>query len=344
MQMHLTSDVQIPDGLLAANALLAENSRQGFETYSGTLHQGFEVAISSTSLGISNPLYDGRVRSRYTGKERDSESGLDYFEARYYGSSMGRFMSPDYSDMTFGPDPVPNADITNPQSLNLYAYGQNNPVKNIDPDGHDCINTSNYSTNGTVTITTGSSCASDPGKYGTYVDGTIDQNSITASSKPSGTTFGYNFTSYDGQSGGAGVITQAPAYGPLEGPANLAGAGLIGSQTKMIGAFAGASVVGGVLGAGGLAIAGADLSLTSIGAMTRFQATRAAWLALKGTGAAGLINQFFKTGVIPPGLTPAMMQTYLANAIAYVESGSFPPGGVATQTARIAQLTAALGK
>jgi len=49
------------------------------------------------------------------------ESGHDYFEARYYGSSMGRFMSPDYSDRVFGPDPVPNADITNPQSLNLYA-------------------------------------------------------------------------------------------------------------------------------------------------------------------------------------------------------------------------------
>jgi hypothetical protein len=253
-------------------------------------------------------------------------------------------MSPDYSDMTFGPDPVPNADITNPQSLNLYAYGQNNPVRNVDPDGHDCINTSNYSKDGTVTITTGSSCASDPGKYGTYVDGTIDQNSITASTKASGTTFGYNFTSYDGQSGGGGVITQAPAYGPLEGPANLAGAAMIGSGTKAIGAFAGASVVGGALGAAGLAVAGADISLTSIGAFTRFQAARAAWLALKGTGAAALIGEFFKTGAIPPGLTPQIMQTYLTMAQAYVASGSFPPGGVATQTARIAQLAAALGK
>jgi len=32
---------------------------------------------------------------RYTGKERDTESGLDYFGARYYGSNMGRWMSPD---------------------------------------------------------------------------------------------------------------------------------------------------------------------------------------------------------------------------------------------------------
>ena len=141
---------------------------------------------------------------KFTGKERDTESGNDYFGARYYASSMGRFMSPDDPTGIF-------ADPKNPQSWNLYSYVRNNPLTNIDPDGHDCINTSNYSTNGTVSITTGSSCASDPGKYGTYVNGTIDQNSITADSKASGTTFGYNFTSYDGQSGGAGVITKEPS-------------------------------------------------------------------------------------------------------------------------------------
>ncbi len=127
MQMHLSSDVQIPDGLLATNALLAENSRQGFETYSGTVQQGFEVAISSTSLGISNPLYDGRVRSRCTGKERDAESGLDNFGPRYYGSSMGRFMSPD----DFG------GHLEDPQTLNKYAYVGNNPLSRTDPTGHD---------------------------------------------------------------------------------------------------------------------------------------------------------------------------------------------------------------
>jgi len=37
------------------------------------------------------------IRSRYSGKERDAESGNDYFGARYYASSMGRFMSPDWS-------------------------------------------------------------------------------------------------------------------------------------------------------------------------------------------------------------------------------------------------------
>lgn len=68
----------------------------------------------------------------FTGKERDTESGLDYFGARYYGSNMGRFMSPDPSGLYY-------ADLSNPQSLNLYSYAQNNPLKNIDPTGLDCV-------------------------------------------------------------------------------------------------------------------------------------------------------------------------------------------------------------
>ena len=70
---------------------------------------------------------------KFTGKERDSESGLDDFDARYYSFSMGRFMSPDWSD---SPDPVPYADLTNPQTLNLYGYVKNNPLRNADPTGH----------------------------------------------------------------------------------------------------------------------------------------------------------------------------------------------------------------
>ena len=64
----------------------------------------------------------------FTGKERDTESGLDYFGARYYSSNMGRFSSPDPSGLYF-------ADPTNPQSLNLYSYALNNPLKFIDPSG-----------------------------------------------------------------------------------------------------------------------------------------------------------------------------------------------------------------
>jgi RHS repeat-associated protein len=88
-------------------------------------------------------MYDGSsdlctlrfFASRYTGKERDAESGLDYFGARYYASTMGRWMSPDWADK---PEAVPYSSLGNPQSLNLYGYVLNNPLSNADADGHDC--------------------------------------------------------------------------------------------------------------------------------------------------------------------------------------------------------------
>jgi RHS repeat-associated protein len=68
-----------------------------------------------------------------TGKERDAESGNDYFGARYYASTMGRFLSPDWSAQE---DPVPYAVLDDPQSLNLYSYVRNNPLSRTDPTGH----------------------------------------------------------------------------------------------------------------------------------------------------------------------------------------------------------------
>ncbi|QHN03181.1 RHS repeat-associated core domain-containing protein [Granulicella sp. WH15] len=70
-------------------------------------------------------------QSRFTGKERDAESGLDNFGARYMASSMGRFMSPDPSGLLY-------ADMRNPQSLNLYSYVLNNPLIYTDPTGKTC--------------------------------------------------------------------------------------------------------------------------------------------------------------------------------------------------------------
>jgi RHS repeat-associated protein len=69
-----------------------------------------------------------------TGKERDSESGNDYFGARYYASSMGRFLSPDPL--------LSSARPGNPQTWNRYAYVRNNPLGRIDPSGlYDFKNT-----------------------------------------------------------------------------------------------------------------------------------------------------------------------------------------------------------
>jgi RHS repeat-associated protein len=69
---------------------------------------------------------------KFTAKERDSESGLDNFGARYFGSSLGRFMRPDPSNVSG--DIV---DSENPQAWNMYSYVLNNPLDAVDPDGLD---------------------------------------------------------------------------------------------------------------------------------------------------------------------------------------------------------------
>ena len=64
---------------------------------------------------------------KFTGKKRDAESGLDYFEARYLSAPEGRFLSADPGNA--------GADSGDPQSWNAYAYVGNNPLVNTDPDG-----------------------------------------------------------------------------------------------------------------------------------------------------------------------------------------------------------------
>ena len=71
---------------------------------------------------------------KFTGKERDSETGLDYFGARHYSNLLGRFITPDWSAV---PVPVPYADLSDPQSLNQFSYVRNIPTVKVDPDGHD---------------------------------------------------------------------------------------------------------------------------------------------------------------------------------------------------------------
>jgi RHS repeat-associated protein len=70
---------------------------------------------------------------KFTGKERDTETGLDYFGARYYSNGLGRWVSADWSAT---PVPVPYADFDDPQSLNLYGYVRGVPTLKADLDGH----------------------------------------------------------------------------------------------------------------------------------------------------------------------------------------------------------------
>jgi RHS repeat-associated protein len=112
---------------------LSQNSRLGLRLPTAALYQSQALANSNTATGIPGCLYDEGRRSRCTSKERDAETGLDYFGARYFSGAQGRFTSPDWSD---APQPIPFADLRDPQTLNLYSYVRNNPLKTRDEDGH----------------------------------------------------------------------------------------------------------------------------------------------------------------------------------------------------------------
>ncbi len=66
-------------------------------------------------------------RPKFTGKELDRETGLYYFNARYYDPVIGRFTTA---------DDRPGAAFGTPDALNRYAYVLNNPIGGIDIDGH----------------------------------------------------------------------------------------------------------------------------------------------------------------------------------------------------------------
>jgi RHS repeat-associated protein len=71
-------------------------------------------------------MNDG-TRQKFTGYERDWETGLDYANARYDASAQGRFLSVDPL--------LSSADVASPQSFNRYSYVENNPLNLTDPSG-----------------------------------------------------------------------------------------------------------------------------------------------------------------------------------------------------------------
>ena len=68
-----------------------------------------------------------RVRKRFTGYEKDDETGLDFAEARMYQNKHGRFTAPDPL--------LASANPANPQTFNRYTYTGNDPINYTDPSG-----------------------------------------------------------------------------------------------------------------------------------------------------------------------------------------------------------------
>jgi RHS repeat-associated protein len=111
--------------------LVAEKPHQGVEGFVLVSHQGPATANALIAPGLRGCLCDEGRRSRSTGKERDAETGLDYFGARYMSSAQGRFTSPD--------KPFADQHPEDPQSWNLYAYVRNSPLAHVDTDGQACF-------------------------------------------------------------------------------------------------------------------------------------------------------------------------------------------------------------
>lgn len=141
-------------------AQLRENPHPGFDGIKAGLCLAEMEAKPNLASGMQPCLRQNGTRSRCTGKERDAESGLDYFGARYYSGAQGRFTSPDplnwlkwqlnssrtepRYEHTRSEDER-NGDLggrqdfqkllLNPQRLNLYSCVQNNPLSYTDPLG-----------------------------------------------------------------------------------------------------------------------------------------------------------------------------------------------------------------
>jgi RHS repeat-associated protein len=101
-------------------------TRRAQTDYAGVLEQTCASLPFGDGLNCTNST-QSPTEQHFTGKERDAESGNDYFGARYYGSSMGRFMSPDPSNLS--------VDWWLPQTWNRYTYGLNNPLSMVDRNG-----------------------------------------------------------------------------------------------------------------------------------------------------------------------------------------------------------------
>ncbi len=107
------------------------------------LTQGIDGRVAPYSTN-QYPTTPDAVTEKFTSKERDAETGLDYFGARYFCAAQGRFTSPD--------EVFADQHARDPQSWNLYAYVRNNPLAMVDVKGNDAVEVKNKDTGQTTII------------------------------------------------------------------------------------------------------------------------------------------------------------------------------------------------
>jgi len=99
-------------------------ARRDFMPFGEELGVGVGGRTESLKYSATGP---DRVRKRFTGYEKDSETGLDFAEARMYQNKHGRFTAVDPL--------LASATATNPQTFNRYTYTGNDPINLTDPNG-----------------------------------------------------------------------------------------------------------------------------------------------------------------------------------------------------------------
>jgi RHS repeat-associated protein len=243
---------------------------------------------------------------RFTGKERDAETGLDFFQARYMSSAQGRFTSPDPLGAAAGKE-------GDPQSWNLYAYARNNPLLYVDPDGlkyricdtsgncYDDYSDADFDKNLGGTAKKGVLYDKDGSKIGTYQRTSFDDLS------PFGNMFFNQMSDRRAKSNGAIIL------------------------------FAGASVVAGTgVGIGLQATGGAGLT-TLESAAPYFRYTPGQLNQLIGGAQRELLKDLFGQGQqgaasrlanfkLPEGITRETLEIYKEAAVRVVQRGPGSPG------------------
>lgn len=138
---YLTNDA-LGSPRVITNAYGELKARRDFFPFGDEINAGFGSRNTSQKYSAN----DDDTRIKFATYQRDIETGLDFAQSRYFSPKHGRFTSPD--EFKGGPDelfdfeddassnPTFYADLTNPQSLDKYQYGYNNPYKFNDPTGH----------------------------------------------------------------------------------------------------------------------------------------------------------------------------------------------------------------
>lgn len=263
---------------------------------------GEELAAAySGRSGVTGYSATESIRERFTGKERDSESGFDYFLARYYSSAQGRFQSADRPSNA-------GVHLQCPQSWNSYTYGLNNPLRFVDPNGEASV--------------------------GAWFEQTLSRiNSWTGIGSAVDNSAAYNWLNYHPYAPAAVGITPLAIYGAVVTTPELAATSIASKVTI-------SAIAGGIGGTVSQAISDSFRDRLSGGTQYAISAGSGAFIAAGGAfnwAAAGLAamtsspvedmlnhEQISASKALFEGLTSALTSIGVENIFPREVSGSYP--------------------